>query len=329
LDISRIVSGKLRLDVRLVDLPAVVKAAIDVVQPSAQAREIRLETMIDPGAGPVPGDPNRLQQVSWNLLSNAIKFTSKGGKVQVILARVNSHAEFIVSDTGQGISAEFLPHVFERFTQRDSSSTRTHQGLGLGLAICRHIVELHGGSIHAQSGGKGDGATFTVKLPLALLRSGPTAEAPETRAHPLSRDESDAILGQLPRELEGIRVVAVDDDAEARRLLERVLTYCKAMVTTVSSAKEALEAVQQLRPHVLLCDIEMPEEDGYSLIQHVRALRPERGGDTPAAALTAYARTEDRTRALRAGFQLYMSKPVEITELVAVVANLAGRAAGS
>src|SRR6516225_101248 len=223
--------------------------------------------MIDPRAGPVPGDPNRLQQVSWNLLSNAIKFTPKGGKVRVILARINSHAELIVSDTGQGISAEFLPHVFERFTQRDSSSTRTHQGLGLGLAICRHLVELHGGSIHAESGGEGQGATFTVKLPLALVRSGPTAEAAETRAHPLAHDESDAILEQLPRELEGIRVVAVDDDAEARRLLERVLTYCKAMVTTVSSAKEALEAVQQLRPHVLLCDIEMPEEDGYSLIQ--------------------------------------------------------------
>jgi PAS domain S-box-containing protein len=325
LDISRIVSGKLRLDVQLVDLSAVVKAAIDVVQPSAQAREIRLEAMIDPRAGPVAGDPDRLQQVAWNLLSNAIKFTSKHGKVQVILARLNSHLELTVSDTGQGIPAEFLPHVFERFTQGDSSSTRAHKGLGLGLAICRHLVELHGGSIRADSEGEGRGASFTVKLPLAIVRSAPSTGTAEARVQPLAPDNSDAILERLPRDLEGIRVVAVDDDPEVRQLLERVLTHCKAITTVVSTAEDAIKAVEQFRPHVLLCDVEMPGEDGYSLIQRVRALGPAHGGNTPAAALTAYARVEDRTRALRAGFQLHVTKPVEITELLAVVANLAGR----
>ena len=324
LDISRIISGKLRMDVCSVDLPAVIKAAIDVVQPTAQAREIRLETMIDPRAGPVPGDPNRLQQVAWNLLSNAIKFTPKRGKVQVILARINSHVEITVSDTGQGIPAEFLPHLFERFTQLDSSSTRAHQGLGLGLAICCHLVELHGGSIHAESEGQDKGSTFRVKLPLAIALDPPSAAV--ARVHPLIRGESKATMDKLPQDLEGISVLAVDDDPGARRLLEQVLTYCKATVTVVATAQEALEAVEQLRPQVLLCDIEMPGEDGYSLLKRIRALGPDRGGNIAAAALTAYARAEDRTRALRAGFQLYVSKPVEISELVTVVANLAGRA---
>jgi PAS domain S-box-containing protein len=325
LDISRIISGKLRMDVCSVDLPAVIKAAIDVVQPTARAREIRLETMIDPRAGPVPGDPNRLQQVAWNLLSNAIKFTPKRGRVQVILARINSHVEITVSDTGQGIPAEFLPHVFERFTQLDSSSTRAHQGLGLGLAICRHLVELHGGSIHADSEGEDKGSTFRVKLPLAIALDPSSVSVAETRVHPLIRGDSKATMDNLPQELEGISVLAVDDDPGARRLLEQVLTYCKATVTVVATAQEALEAVEQLRPHVLLCDIEMPGEDGYSLLRRIKALGPERGGNIPAAALTAYARGEDRTRALRAGFQLYVSKPVELTELVTVVTNLAGR----
>jgi PAS domain S-box-containing protein len=325
LDISRIISGKLRMDVCSVDLPAVIKAAIDVVQPTARAREIRLETMIDPRAGPVPGDPNRLQQVAWNLLSNAIKFTPKRGRVQVILARINSHVEITVSDTGKGIPAEFLPHVFERFTQLDSSSTRAHQGLGLGLAICRHLVELHGGSIYADSEGEDKGSTFRVKLPLAIALDPSSVSVAETRVHPLIRGDSKATMDNLPQELEGISVLAVDDDPGARRLLEQVLTYCKATVTVVATAQEALEAVEQLRPHVLLCDIEMPGEDGYSLLRRIRALGPERGGNIAAAALTAYARGEDRTRALRAGFQLYVSKPVEITELVTVVTNLAGR----
>ena len=324
LDISRIVTGKLRMDVRLVDLPAVIKAALDVVQPTARAREICLETTIDPRAGPVAGDPDRLQQVVWNLLSNAIKFTPKHGKVQVVLALVNSHVELTVSDTGEGIRAEFLPRVFERFTQGDSSSTRTHGGLGLGLAICRHLVELHGGSIRADSDGQGRGATFTVKLPLAVVRSSPSIGAAGVRVHPLARGD-DAVLQRLPQELEGIRIVAVDDEPEALQLLERVLSHCKATVTVVSTAQDALKAVEELRPHVLLCDIEMPGEDGYSLIRRVRALGPERGGNIPAAALTAYARGEDRTRALRAGFQLHVTKPVEIAELLAVVANLAVR----
>ena len=325
LDISRIISGKLRLDLRTVDVPEIVRDAVSAVLPGAENRSLRIESVLDPRAGPVSGDPDRLRQIVWNLLSNATKFTPKGGKVQVRLERVNSHIELIVSDTGIGIEKEFLPHVFERFTQADSSSTRSHSGLGLGLGITRHLAELHGGTISAHSDGAGKGATFVVKLPIMIVHPG-TGQA--ARAHPTAPTSvatGGGMAFRCPEELAGVRIVAVDDDADARKLLETVLTHCRASVTVVATPAEALEAVRRLRPDVLLSDVEMPGEDGYSLIAKVRALPPEEGGQTPAAALTAYARVEDRTRALRAGFQLHVPKPVEPAELVAVVANLAMR----
>jgi signal transduction histidine kinase/CheY-like chemotaxis protein len=320
LDVSRIISGKLRLNVRTVDLPGVVRDAVQTVQPAADVKAIRLETILDPDAAPVSGDADRLQQIVWNLVSNAVKFTPKSGRVQVRLARVNSHVELRVSDTGIGIDPAFLPHVFERFTQADSSSTRSHSGLGLGLGITRHLVELHGGSIAVFSDGENRGADFVVTLPIMILRS--TGERPE-RAHPTV---ASGVPFQPSQTLQGVRVVAVDDDADARKLLAVVLTHSRAEVTVVATAAEAFEAVRRIRPDVLLSDIEMPSEDGYTLISRVRALAPDEGGNTPAAALTAYARVEDRTRALRAGFQQHLPKPVEPSELVAVVANLAGRA---
>ncbi len=333
LDISRVISGKLRLDLRAVDLPGVVQEAVRTVQPTADSKGIRVESVLDPRAGPVSGDPDRLRQIVWNLLSNAVKFTPKKGKVQVRLTRVNSHVELCVSDTGVGISAEFLPHVFERFTQADSSSTRQHSGLGLGLGIARHLVELHGGEIEARSDGAGQGATFVVSLPIMIVHGGGTVR-PEG-AHPTAPSAAageghghGVVPFRCPPELAGVRVVAVDDDADARKLLETVLTRCHAQVTMTKTAAEALEAVRRERPDVLLSDVEMAGEDGYGLIAKVRALPPEEGGNTPAAALTAYARVEDRTRALRAGFQMHVPKPVEPAELVAVVLNLAGRGKG-
>ncbi len=326
LDVSRIISGKLRLNLRTVDLPDVVRAAVQSVMPAAEVKAMRVDMLLDPGAGPVSGDADRLQQVVWNLVSNAVKFTPKGGRVQVRLARVNSQVELTVSDTGQGIAPEFLPRVFERFTQADTTSTRQHSGLGLGLGITRHLVELHGGTVAVYSDGEGKGATFVVSLPIIILHAAVAGISPE-RAHPTVPSPTSAAAGfQQCDELEGVRVVAVDDDADARKLLGTVLTRCRATVTVVASAAEALEAVRRERPDVLLSDVEMPGEDGYSLIAKVRALPPEEGGQTPAAALTAYARLEDRTKALRAGFQMHVPKPVEPAELVAVVANLAARA---
>ena len=318
LDVSRITSGKLRLDLRTVELPEVVREAISTIEPTAAAKSIRLDCVLDPAAGPVTGDADRLQQIVWNLLTNAVKFTSKGGRVQVRLIRADSHVELTVSDNGAGMAADFLPHVFERFTQADSTNTRTHGGLGLGLAITRHLVELHGGWIQAFSDGPGTGATFSVHLPVLIVhrRESAAGEHPRTSA-------SEPIDPGI--NLAGIRIVAVDDDADARKLLEVVLTRCKATVTVVATAAEALAAVRELRPDVLLSDVEMPNESGYDLMRQVRALPANEGGRTPAAALTAYARVADRTRALRAGFQLHIPKPVEPNELIAVIANLAAR----
>jgi len=319
LDVSRVVSGKMRLDIRPVDLRTVIEGALDAVRPAAEAKAIRLQSVLDPRAAPITGDSGRLQQVIWNLLMNAVKFTPKGGRVQVHLQRVNSHVEIIVSDTGPGIAPDVLPFIFERFTQADSSSTRAHSGLGLGLALVKHLVELHGGSVDAQSPGEGKGATFVVRLPLTI------AEIPaglRPRLHPTAS----TIEGLLPGpRLDGLRVLVVDDDPDALNLASAILTDAGAEVRTCLSAPEALAVLQQWRPHVLVSDIEMPGEDGYSLIRKVRALDSEHGGKTPAVALTAYGRIQDRMLSLTAGYSMHVPKPVDPGELTTIIASVAAR----
>jgi signal transduction histidine kinase len=320
LDVSRIITGKLRLSVQPVDLGAIIIAAVDGLRPAAEAREIRLQLQLDAPAGQVSGDPDRLQQVAWNLISNAIKFTPKGGRVIVRLERVESHVEVTVNDNGKGIAPEFLPHVFDRFRQADATTTRAFGGLGLGLSIVRQLVELHGGTVRVESEGEGLGSTFTVNLPLMAARSA-------VRDIGIAR-QSEFKLPELecPPELNGIRVLVVDDEADTRELLQAILAACGAQVKTASSAAAALEAVAEEVFDVLISDIGMPDEDGYSLIAKVRALGKERGGKVPAAAaLTAYAGEEDRIRVLQSGFQIHVPKPISPSELVAVVANLAGR----
>jgi CheY-like chemotaxis protein len=318
LDISRIISGKMRLEVRSVDLVSVIEAAVDAVRLAAENKGIRIQRVLDSGVGLISGDPDRLQQVVWNLLSNAIKFTPRDGRVQVRLERSGSTAEVIVSDTGMGISPEFLPHVFERFRQLDSSSTRKHGGLGLGLAIVSQLVELHGGHIRVESEGKGKGATFTVTLPVAAHAE---SEVPERLP---ARAAIPAATGSPI--LDGVRVLVAEDEQDTREVLTVILQQCGAEVQAVASAGEAFEILRaDWKPDVLVSDIEMPGEDGYVLIRRLRALEAERGGRIPAAALTAYARSEDRMRALSAGFQVHVPKPVEPEELIAVVASLSGR----
>ncbi|MBW4679948.1 MAG: PAS domain S-box protein [Microcoleus vaginatus WJT46-NPBG5] len=319
LDVSRIITGKLRLNVRPIELVPVIEAAIDSVRPAADAKAIRIHSVLDPNAGLVSGDSDRLQQIVWNLLSNAIKFTPRGGRVTITLERINSHVEIKVSDTGQGINAEFLPFVFDRFRQADGSTTRASSGLGLGLAIVRHLAELHGGSVHAYSPGEGLGSTFMVKLPLRAVCS--ITDDPE-RVHPTV--DSGVAFDQAPA-LDGLRVLVVDDEPDARDFLSTALQECGALVKTAGSVREAIAQIKQFNPNVLVSDIGMPQEDGYALIRQVRALDAERGEFLPAAALTAYARESDRRRALLAGFQLHVPKPVSPAELAAVVANLAGR----
>jgi signal transduction histidine kinase len=324
LDVSRIITGKLRLDVRQVDLLSVVEAALEVVQPTAETKGIRLQAVLDPLAGPVSGDPGRLQQVVWNVLANAIKFTPKGGRVQVRLERVNSHVEIVVSDTGIGIDPAFRPYVFERFRQADASSSRTYGGLGLGLAIVRHLVDLHGGTVCAESAGVGQGATFVISLPLTIAHAaaleGATFGSSPRPLHPAAG----AALPFTPSPvLAGIRVLVVDDELDARTLITAILEQCGALVTPASSVAEALAVLDRNPVDVVLSDIEMPGEDGYSFIRRLRA-RPGQGF-LPAAALTAYARAEDRHRAIVAGYQIHIPKPVEPAEVVAVVASLAQR----
>jgi PAS domain S-box-containing protein len=321
LDISRIIRGKLRLEVRPIELSSIIEVAIDAMRPAVDAKEIQLQRMLDPSAGLVLGDPERLQQILWNLLSNAIKFTPKGGRVQVQLQRHQLNIEMIVSDTGKGISSDFLPFVFERFRQADSSITRTYGGLGLGLAIVRHLVELHGGTVQVSSPGEGQGATFIVRLPLLTVQphlnsSSQTAIAASTA--PLSETEP---------QLEGLRVLVVDDEIDARELIATLLQTAGAEVRAVASATEALSALAEFQPQVLISDIGMPGEDGYTLLQKVRALEPEQGGRIPAIALTAYAYEQDRQRALEVGFQAHVSKPIDPAALLAVLASLAPVAA--
>jgi signal transduction histidine kinase/CheY-like chemotaxis protein len=321
LDMSRVTSGKIRLDVRALSPAVAVEAALDSAQPAADAKSLRVEKIIDPRAGPIMGDPSRLQQVVWNVLSNAIKFTPRGGKIQVVLQRVDSHIEISVADTGIGISAEFLPHVFDRFRQADGGSTRRQGGLGLGLAIAKQLVELHGGSLRAGSLGEGQGSTFVISLPLAAAQRAPAAEKPE---HPAA-DLVQTAPCQLP-DLAGVVVLAVDDQADARELMRRVLEDCGARVMTAASAAEALELVEREKPDLIVSDLGMPEADGFELLKRLRTLGPERGGNIPAIALTAFARSEDRMKVLRAGFRIHISKPVDPAELCVAVANVAGRA---
>ncbi len=316
LDMSRIITGKIRLDIHTLDLSQILEKALDSVRPAAETKGVRIEAMINSSL-PVKGDPDRLQQVLWNLFSNAIRFTPSGGKMQVALERVSSHLEVTVSDTGEGIDPGFLPFVFDRFRQQDGSTSRTHGGLGLGLSIVRNLVELHSGEIRALSAGLGKGSTFILQLPISLAD---LAKAPEKR-------ESVEVPFEEPS-LEGLKILVVDDELDTREILQRLLAARDAEVLIAASAREALMLLRQERPHVLVSDIGMPQEDGYWLIQQVRSLAPEEGGSTPALALTALARAEDRIRALRAGFQVHTAKPVETAELVYLVAGLAGRTAG-
>jgi signal transduction histidine kinase/ActR/RegA family two-component response regulator len=316
LDVSRIISGKLNLDVRSTEISSVVEAAIAVVRPASDAKGIRLTYTRDPIVGSISGDSARLQQIAWNLLSNAVKFTPERGRIEVRLEQKDGHVQLTVSDSGLGINPAFLPRVFDRFRQADSSTTRDYGGLGLGLAIVRHLVELHGGTVRAESAGEGKGASFCVTFPLI-------AERIDSTVLNQSGDSS-----QMDRtSLNGLRVLVVDDEPDARQIITTLIQRTGAEVLACESAHEALEALEKWHPDVLMSDIGMPGEDGYSLINKVRSLPADRGGDVPAAAFTAYAREEDRQRALDAGYQMHIAKPVSSGQLVAMIAHLAGRAA--
>jgi signal transduction histidine kinase/CheY-like chemotaxis protein len=326
LDVSRIITGKLRLDARPVEIASIIELAVDSVKPSADNKSIRLQTILDPRAGFISGDAERLQQAVWNLLSNAIKFTPKRGRIQIRLERVNSHVEIIVSDTGKGISKEFLPFVFERFLQADASKSSKYGGLGLGLAITRHIVELHGGTVHAHSAGEEKGATFTIKLPLLIIREDKRfPEEAGIRRHPTA--EETTAYDCLPP-IENLRLLVVDDNEDARDLLKTILEKCEAEVATAAFADEAFEILSRGEFDILISDIEMPNQDGYSLITKIRESEDEKIRLIPAIALTAHARTEDRLRIISAGFDSHIAKPFEPAELIAVIAGLASRVKG-
>jgi PAS domain S-box-containing protein len=318
LDLSRIMSGRFRLDVQQVALADIVRGVLDSMEPAAQAKGLRLENVLDPKSVIVSGDPARLQQVFWNLLSNAVKFTPKGGRVQVLLQRVNSHIEFSVSDTGIGIPADFLPQVFDRFSQKDSSTHREYGGLGLGLAISKQLVDLHGGTIHAKSMGEGQGATFVVHLPLIILGE---ARDQSPRIHPTAGEMADAV--PMPR-LDGVRALIVDDEGDALELIRRVLESQGASVTTVGTGEEALRLLERSEPDVIVSDIGMPGMDGYQFMRRMRAAEPKERR-TPALALTAFARPDDRKHAILAGYQAHLAKPFDMAELAIVVAGLVGR----
>jgi signal transduction histidine kinase/CHASE1-domain containing sensor protein/ActR/RegA family two-component response regulator len=314
LDVSRIITGNLYLDLQPMEVVPVIENAINVIRPTADAKGIRIETYFDAKPAMISGDAHRLQQVVWNLLSNAVKFTDSGGRVCVKVLAVGSAVEIRVSDTGQGISPEFLPYVFERFTQADSTTTRQHGGLGLGLAIARHLVEIHGGSIKAESLGEGRGATFRIRLPMV-----------DAAARAADFGDEQFKMAKSPQLLSGLNVLLVDDDSDTLALMATALTKRQANVTAVSSAGEAIQAITRKRPDVLVSDIAMPDEDGYGLIEKIRLLENGETQNIPAVAITAYAKDEDRERALSSGFQIYLAKPVELTELISVVARAARR----
>ncbi|HKS27943.1 MAG TPA: ATP-binding protein [Pyrinomonadaceae bacterium] len=316
LDVSRIITGKTRLELHPITLERVVEAAIESARPAAQAKDIALDFRREDEPGLVSGDPERLQQVVWNLLSNAVKFTPKGGRINVTLSQSDSHACIKVKDTGEGIPPDFLPFVFDRFRQADGSTTRPHGGLGLGLAIVRHLVELHGGTVRAESKGENQGSTFTVTLPLLVYTPEEDKESGPARFSVKEYKAED-----LPS-LEGLRVLIVDDEQDALEFLRFVLQRSRAEVAAASSVDEALDELESFRPHIIVSDIGMPGRDGYELVRSLRALPPERGGQLPAVALTAYARAEDERRAIREGFQMHVPKPFEPPELLSIIVSL-------
>jgi PAS domain S-box-containing protein len=320
-DVSRVITGHMRLDVRPLDLAAVLDAALDAVRPAAAAKSIAIEVTRDPLARPIMGDPGRLQQVIWNLLINAVKFTPARGQVRVDLRWRPAAVEIVVSDTGEGIAPEELPHLFERFRQADTGPTRRHSGLGLGLALVRHIVELHGGEVSGESAGPGQGATFTVMLPVAGVPAVPALPAPGREAIADANDPE----GLKAVSLRDLRVLVVDDDPDGRELAELILVNAGAEVRPAGSVPEAIGILEKWVPHVLITDLEMPEEDGYSLLRRARRILTLQGHRLPAVALTAYGRAEDRVRILSAGFNLHLPKPADPTELTLAVASLAGR----
>jgi len=316
LDFSRIIGGQVRFDVQSVNIAEVVGAAVDAVRPTAEAKEIRLDSVLDPRAGPVSGDPNRLQQVVWNLLTNAIKFTGRGGRVQIRVERINSHVEIVVADNGEGIPADFLPHVFDRFRQADSSRSRVHGGVGLGLSIARHLVEAHAGVIHASSDGPGQGSTFTVILPLLVYERPPAVAA--DRTHPFA-DMADSTEMLGTDALDGVDILVLEDHDDSRVILATLLEQRGADVRLAVSAADARKRMDERVPDLILADIELPGEDGYTFLRKLRTQSAESGGVVPAIAITAFSRRVDRVRALEAGFQMHMPKPLDPAELVAVI----------
>jgi CheY-like chemotaxis protein/two-component sensor histidine kinase len=316
LNVSDIVAGRLRLDVKPLNLASVIGEAVESLLPAIEAKEIDFATRFDPAAESFNGDAARIQQIIWNLISNAVKFTPRRGRVRLALARYESYVEITVEDNGDGISATFMPHVFHRFRQADSSSKRKHGGLGLGLAIVRHLVELHGGTVEAESPGAGQGARFTVRLPVRVL----------TPAEQMVQTEQPPPAATIPvtrlRRLDGLRILSVDDDRTSREMLQVALQRAGAEVTSAASAAEALKSFQRLRPDVLISDIGLPDEDGYDLLRAVRALPLEAGGATPAIALTGYVSAQDRLATETVGYQAFVSKPVNLTDLIDAIIRL-------
>ncbi len=330
LDVSRIITGKLTLDRRPIEIAHVVSDAVNTVRPAADAKNIAIETSFDAEAGPVLGDANRLQQVIWNLLSNAVKFTPKNGRIDVALQRVNSEVEISIGDSGEGISSEFLPYVFDRFRQGDGKTTRLHSGLGLGLAIVRQLVELHGGTVKAHSDGPGRGAIFKLRLPVLSINSVPGSKSVASYSTLARARITDGLKLECSPRLDGLRVLVVDDDSDTRQMLKAVLSECQADVITAASVADAIKEIERRKPDVLVSDLGMPEQDGYELIKKVREMESaDHSARIPALALTAYAKAEDRVRALAGGYQVHLSKPVEPAEFLLVVANLAGRGQSS
>ena len=321
LDVSRIISGKLRLDAQPVDLTSVINAAVETLRPAAEAKRVHMNVALDFGTGTVLGDPMRLQQVVWNLVSNAVKFVPREGSVRIALRRIDSQVEILVMDNGPGIEEDFLPFVFDRFRQGDSTPNKRYAGLGLGLSIVRHLVELYGGTVEARNGGEGEGAVFSVKLPImALSRSIEQMMIASERA--ASANSHAHLAFDQPPDLSGIKILAVDDEADARMLLDALFKQCGAEIRTCSSVAETLEALQEYKPDVLVSDIGLPGEDGYSLMRKIREQEAGTGERLPAVALTAFARTEDRVQALSAGYNMHVPKPVEPAELALVIASL-------